>query len=360
MTAMTTVTTTRPITACHPPTLGSRLQDRDNALNFVRLLLACCVILSHSLPIGGYGYDSSWYSSITTPLGSWAVKGFFAVSGYLIVASRLHTSPLGYLWRRVLRIFPGYWVMLIVLAFVIAPTSTLMDPGSHYSISRGFHYVTSNALLFEPEFGISDTLVSTPYPAWNGSIWTLFYEFVAYLAVGILFSIPWARRHGKELTTSLLALAIIAYPVMTGPLDVTTNLYLHSVQLGGYFLAGTCLYFWKENVRCHVSLLLVSSAAWLLLIYVIPNGVMMAQVPVTLSTLLAGAMLPIRWGARNDLSYGIYIYGFPMQQIATLIGVAPLGYGMHVLVSLALTVPCAYLSWVAVEKPALKCKRLVH
>lgn len=146
---------------------------------------------------------------------------------------------------------------------------------------------------------------------------------------------------------------------MTGPLDVSTNLYLHSVQLGGFFLAGTCLYFWKEDVRCHVSLLLISSAAWVLLIYVIPNGVLIGQVPVALSTLLAGAVLPIRWGARNDLSYGIYIYGFPMQQIATLIGIASLGYGAHVLVSLVLTVPCAYLSWVAVERPALRLKRLV-
>ena len=89
MTAMTTVTITRPTTACPPPTLGSRLQDRDNALNFVRLLLACCVILSHSLPIGGFN-DAPWISSIFGPLGGWAVKGFFAVNGYLIVKSRLH------------------------------------------------------------------------------------------------------------------------------------------------------------------------------------------------------------------------------------------------------------------------------
>ncbi len=358
MTAMTTVTITRPTTACPPPTLGSRLQDRDNALNFVRLLLACCVILSHSLPIGGFN-DAPWISSIFGPLGGWAVKGFFAVSGYLIVGSRLHTRPLGYLWRRALRIFPGYWTMLVIVAFVIAPASTLLEPGSHYHLSSGIQYVTGSALLYQPEWTISDTLVNIPLHAWNGSIWTLFYEFLAYLVVGALFSIPWARRHGKALTTTLLPLAVLAYPAMTGPLDVSTNLYLHSVQLGGFFLAGTCLYFWKEDVRCHVSLLLISSAAWVLLIYVIPNGVLIGQVPVALSTLLAGAVLPIRWGARNDLSYGIYIYGFPMQQIATLIGIASLGYGAHVLVSLVLTVPCAYLSWVAVERPALRLKRLV-
>ena len=76
--------------------------------------------------------------------------------------------------------------MLVIVAFVIAPASTLLEPGSHYHLSSGIQYVTGSALLYQPEWTISDTLVNIPLHAWNGSIWTLFYEFLAYLVVGAL------------------------------------------------------------------------------------------------------------------------------------------------------------------------------
>lgn len=64
---------------------GDALSGRDNALNALRLLLAVVVLVWHSFVVLGRDADGALASMGAT----WAVNGFFAVSGYLICGSRL-------------------------------------------------------------------------------------------------------------------------------------------------------------------------------------------------------------------------------------------------------------------------------
>ena len=75
--------------------------------------------------------------------------------------------------------------------------------------------------------------------------------------------------------------------------------------------------------------------------------------------LVLGGRLPVRLGARNDISYGVYIYAFPVQQMLALSGGHALGVLGFAAVSTALTVPLAWVSWKLVEEPAMKLRRLV-
>lgn len=352
---------------CRPPragksrTLAQGLGGRDNALNFVRLVLAVLVIVSHSVPIGGYADGLGAASGTITGFGEWAVRAFFAISGYLIVGSRLRTTLSGYLWRRFLRILPGYWVMLFVVAFGFAPVSTLLEPGAVFSARDALDYVVRSLFLYRPAYEIQGTLVSVPFHAWNGSIWTLFYEFLAYVTVAILFAPRWVRERGAVISPALLLVAVIALPAMEGPLEVTTNLYLHAVRLGAYFLGGVTLYFWRDRITVSKPALLASIAVSLLLMYGIPEvGIYVAQLPLAATVLMLGAQLPIGLGSKNDLSYGMYIYAFPVQQTVTLLLDGAIGFVAHVVIATALTVPVAALSWLLVERPALRLKRLVR
>ena len=65
-----------------------------------------------------------------------------------------------------------------------------------------------------------------------------------------------------------------------------------------------------------------------------------------------------RIGARNDYSYGLYIYGFPITQLLLIWGVAGWGLIPFTILSALLTVPLAVLSWWLVEKHALRLKSL--
>lgn len=63
-----------------------------------------------------------------------------------------------------------------------------------------------------------------------------------------------------------------------------------------------------------------------------------------------------QWGRFGDLSFGLYIYAFPVQQ--TLVALFP-AWGMpeHFAAAYVIILLCAFLSWRFVEAPALSLKK---
>lgn len=338
-------------------TIGNTFDRRHNSLNAIRLILAILVIVSHSWPTGGYGEDPHIG---TMTLGNWAVAGFFGISGYLITASRLNSrSLLDYLWRRVLRIYPAFLVVLIVVAFIIAPITAHITGDGPWQAEDAASYLLHNALLQIRQYGIGDTLSTVPYPhVWNGSLWTLFYEFVCYLGIGIIASI---------LPTRWLAAIAIAGLALCAALTVgfeflnlsapTTVKYV--AQLSGYFLGGTIIYLFRDRIR-HSPWLAVAAVG--VLVVLVATGITkpFAGLPVAYLMIYAGSALPLqRIGHTNDISYGMYIYAFPVQQV--LVNVFPSQELQPLLfagLATILTVPFAWASWLAIERPAMRLKRI--
>jgi peptidoglycan/LPS O-acetylase OafA/YrhL len=94
-------------------------------------VLASSVIVSHAYVLSGQPEREFVlrFSGGQQGLGGMAVAGFFVVSGFLVTASVRTASPARYAWRRFIRVFPGYWVCLVVTAFVFAPLAWLYERG---------------------------------------------------------------------------------------------------------------------------------------------------------------------------------------------------------------------------------------
>lgn len=335
------------------PLLGESLSGRDNALNSIRLLLAIMVIIGHTWPLGGFG-QSRWER-----IGAFAVNGFFALSGYLIMGSRWRLSFGTYLWRRAARIFPGFWVCLIVTASVFAPLSTVLS-GENLVPSSAVQYVVANAGLDIRQREIDHTLLAVPYPgSWNGSLWTLWYEFVAYLVAGVLLLSTRIRRHA----IALFSLALVLLPLVTwlahGPLDVSTTRYLQLLRLGGFFLAGMTVYLLRDRLRPQPVLAAAAITLSALATFLLPAVASDGLTPGLLAygLLSFGALLPIRIGDVNDISYGTYVYAFPVQQLLATAGAGRLGFAAMAILATVVTLPLAAMSWFLVERPTL---RLAH
>lgn len=265
---------------------------------------------------------------------------------------------LPYLWRRALRILPAFWVCLIVIAAVIAPL-TAAAIGETYELGSGISYVVHNAALYITQWGIDDTLLNVPYDrVWNGPLWTLFYEFGAYVFAGVILSVPALRRHGALSSGILLALIIIAQLLAHGPLEVTTNLYLNGLRLGAFFAAGMFFYFVRDRIALK-SWLAPAALVVFVVLAVLGQAEWYGQLPFGFLVLWVGAVLPIRIGSRNDISYGVYIWAFPIQQLIVVAGLVWLGPWGTALLAFVLTVPVAWASWRLVEKPAMTLGRLV-
>ena len=330
-------------------TLQERLSDRHNRLNAIRLVLASVVILGHAWPLTGADGPSLVF------LSDVAVNGFFVLSGYLIAESRVRTTLVPYLWRRFLRIYPAFLVSLLVVAVVFAPLAAAIE-GRPLDLASAAGFVLSNADLRMSQWGIDGTLTAVPAPdSWNGSLWTLFYEALAYVLIGLVLSVAVAARHARWVLPGMFLAVLVLRPLVEGPLEVTTGIYLSGARLVGYFLAGAAVWAWAGRWR----------PTW---VHVVGAGVVYAvltdqgwadlygQLPLAVLLLGLGAAPSRNWTTRTDLSYGVYIYAYPVQQLLVLLGTASWGVAVNSLLVVLLTLPLALLSWTLVEKPALRAK----
>ena len=109
-------------------TLADEFSPRANSIGFLRLVLATSVLVAHAgaarLRRANYGLRGHPRPARLRRLG---VYGFFVLSGFLITASGMRFSLPRYAWHRFLRIFPGFWVCLVVTAFVIMPLVALYE-----------------------------------------------------------------------------------------------------------------------------------------------------------------------------------------------------------------------------------------
>ncbi len=325
-----------------PTTLGARLDGRDNALNFLRLVLAVFVIVGHAGP------------GVLEGLSGLAVNGFFALSGFLIAGSRMRLTMYDFVLRRCLRILPGFWACLVVTAFVFAPLSSMF--AGHYDLRSAVGYVGNNIGLTMNQWLIGDTLAGVPgASAWDGSLWTLEFEFAAYLAAALLLSLTLVRRHLAVVLVAAALLTIALQPLAHGPLNVSTNMYLEALRLAGFFLVGMAVWALRHRMPVRADLMV---AAFVITVVVYVNvGDFMFHVllalPLSYLLLTLGATLPVRMGAVNDVSYGVYIYAPVVTNILIQLGAQDFGILPSAALTLAFTLPCAWASWLLVERPAL-------
>nr|WP_181035694.1 acyltransferase [Clavibacter michiganensis] len=341
-------------------TIGEAFDPKNNSLNAIRLGLAAAVIVSHSWLVNGLGLPPMVGG---TDAGLVAVAGFFGISGYLVSASRLRSSSLrAYLWRRFLRIYPAFVVVLVVTAFVFAPLSTIVDGRSTIDWRGAGEYVLNNAALFVRQLGVPDTLSNNPYPfVWNLPLWTLFYEAICYLVLGLLVSVAAGRFRGPIVAVLLALTTSISLGFELAPGLIASPVLESAVSLGSFFLAGSLIYFYRRTIP---SSAVLAGAAVLLAVVCTVLGVFspLAALPTGYLLLyVSGVMTPLSAvGRRNDISYGMYIYGFPVQQgLVLFLGGLTVPIWAFAVLAVAFTVPFAWASWLAIESPASRLRGLV-
>jgi peptidoglycan/LPS O-acetylase OafA/YrhL len=336
-------------------TLGTAFDRRTNSLNAIRLGLAALVVVSHSWAIGGFGEEPELGGA---HLGTWAVLGFFAISGYLITASRLNSTAGRYYRARVLRIMPAFIVCLLVIAAVFAPLSTLVH-GS-WSGASAASYVLHNIALYPPHFaqdGITDTLGSVSYERmWDGSLWTLFWEASCYVLVGVGVSV---LPRGAVLPTVGAGFIAATAVGAAGGIGLLTlpGIGDRVVPLVATFLAGALVFLLAERLSVS-AITIVIALVWLGIAILLGLVQQLGGLPIAFLLLVLGSRREAAAvGRRFDASYGFYIYAWPVQQLVVLLLHGRGGVWLVVLLSLIVTTPLAYLSCIVIERPAL---RLAH
>ena len=228
--------------------LGQVFDPRNNALNAWRLALAAEVILWHSFPLTGRNIS---FAPAHQLIGEVGVDAFFAISGFLITASWLrHPRLREYCTARALRILPGFYICLIVTAFVMAPIGVAIQGGQASKLilsGPSAEFVLKNiaVMILQPDIG--GTPRGIPFPGyWNGSLWTIIWEVFCYIAVAGLGVVGLLRQ--RWLLPVLMALAVYwaaTVPPATG--DGVTPAQAAS-RFAMMFLAGALLHQCRDVV----------------------------------------------------------------------------------------------------------------
>lgn len=345
-------------------TFARGLAGRANAFGLLRLVLAVLVIISHAFPVGGWGPDpmSGWTRG-QAELGDLAVVGFFAISGYLITLSAQRAPLVPYLWRRFLRIMPAFWFVLLFTALVIGPVYYWRGQGDlsgYFDEPEGpGSFVGLNSLLMMRQFTIHGVFTDAPIGSGvlNGSLWTLFFEVLCYLIIGGLAVLGLLSERLRWFVPAL-ALAFYGVSLVAPLLPLQSFTLVELARLGSVFLTGATVAVFRERLPF---------AGWI-------AGLCAALV---VATALVGGLRTIGYmalcyvilwaagraprvlhgiGSVNDLSYGVYIFAWPVQMALALHGVPAWGLGWYILICVLVTAPLAAMSWWLVEKPAMALK----
>ncbi|MES3639543.1 acyltransferase [Mycobacterium intracellulare] len=346
--------------------LGQVFDPRSNALNAWRLALAGEVIFWHTYPVRGHLPSVRAVLQLLLCVG---VDGFFAISGFLITASWISNPRLReYLAARALRILPGFYVCMIVTAFVFAPLSVAIQGGSAARLLFSFapfEYLLKNIAVMWLKPDVGGTPHDIPNAGiWNASLWSLFWEVMCYIVVAAIGVAGLANRRWVSLTILVVAAigASLMPPVRFPDVfhhpegNIATTLIFMACRAAIMFAAGAFLYQWRDVIPARWSLVAVSVVI-VLLAGQLPDYRVVAAVPLAYAVVVSGALLHNkRLRLRTDVSYGMYIYAFPIQQLLLVLGLISLAPIVFCLTVALATLPLAAASWFLIEKPARSLK----
>lgn len=318
-----------------------------NNFDFLRLMAATMVLVSHQFILSGYA-EPELFPGLS--YGALALEIFFAISGYLVTKS-WQDDP--HLWRfivkRCLRIFPALIVFSFTMMFIVGPLITSALMADYFSSKMTWKFLENIFLIIKYE--LPGVFLNIPYPkAVNGSLWTLPLEFRCYELVA-LFGVLRLIKIKFFLIMSWVGLASWLYSFVVPEIH-----YL--VYYGLYFLGGTIC----ASIEFSKKIFLFLMGTAMIFLY-FKEYLFFSALVLPLSVVFFGqASFPIIRGIAKfgDISFGVYIFAFPVQQILLTYMEPSVSWSIFLGSSLLLTYCLAYVSWHFIENPALSLKKYLY
>ena len=332
------------------PTLADAWAGRNN-FNLMRLFAAWLVIHGHAWAItGSAGGDLLARLTRFKFAGGIAVDVFFFISGFLIAASLERNTVRGYLASRGLRILPALVACVALTTFVLGPLLTTAT--DYWRHPMTLEYFLVNASLLLSRFQLPGLFQAHPLDVVNGSLWTLPNEARLYLL--LMFAWLLGLLAPRRYTPLWLIAALVGYALAWRYWPLPDHIQKYA-ECTVFFTTGSLLWVNRDRVRL---------SGWavigLLVAFVALRGTSWSHLPyfglLTYGTLWLGLRVRLPMIRRTDLSYGLYLYGWPAQQLAWML---PLGKTIpgNIAVATAIALGCAAMSWFLVERPALQLKK---
>lgn len=342
------------------------MENRQNNFNIIRFVAAIMVMAGHMGSLTG-----------TPPLGSLGlsinaegIAIFFLIGGYLITKSWLSDPhPLRYAVKRASRILPPLIGYVLLAALVLGPLLSTLPLREYFASPQLGEYLKN--IAFYIVFSLPGVFTGNPYPnVANGSLWSLPVEVLMYLLVPLVLSLLALLTRDEKKRSVLLAAVVLEVCALRFAqllfFPAWRQVIYHTdlgqvVMIMPYYFLGMLytLPAVKKLLNLQVATVLMLGSLCLAFGPVKMELVRMILLPYIIFSL---AFCPqprfAHAFARYDISYGIYLYGFFVQQaVVQLLGVQRFSFMALLSLSVLVTIGFAYFSAAAIEAPAEKIRK---
>ncbi len=311
----------------------------------MRYLFAISLIIAHFCTL--IDIPQMWFIT-----GSMRVKAFFTITGFLVTYSflRRNNDIRSYAIKRFVRIIPAY-VVCILFCFLLGWYVTSLSTREFLSSPQTWKYLLANIPMLnwlEPE--LPNTFQGNPLPQMNGSLWSMKQEVIFYVLVPLLIWLMKDSTKRNILCGLTIAVCVLAY----NHVNVQTQYFM-------YFLTGMILLLYFD-VFCKWQRYIVPFAILSLIpVYSIEvsyiSEICTSIEPICFPTVLVGAAYNLKplnvFRKYDNITYGLYLYHFPIIQILIHYGLADYSLTACFVVSLTVTSVLACMSWYLIEKPLM-------
>lgn len=364
-------------------TFGSRLDEHNGVgpgFDAMRIVLALSVLFVHTSLLRPLNPAFEVAPVVPfAPLQQWAfdfaiLPMFFALSGFLVAGSAERLSLGQFVINRGLRILPALAVEIGLSALVLGPLLTVYGLWQYLTDPLFARYFLN--IVGAIQYELPGVFLSNPQPhIVNGSLWTVPHEVTCYVVLILCIATGLYRQ---RLLMLLLTLALFAtsiliflcgrFGIVLPAQDALTYLFVTrgAARLVPLFLLGILLYQYRDRVPYRFGYAMAAIVAYVVIaafgapewgtnpIFAFASAPLFVYV-VAYAGLSETLVLPFI--SRGDYSYGLYLYGYPLQQ--AMIQTMPWidNRAIFFLCSVAAAGLMAVFSWHVIEKPVLRLRR---
>jgi peptidoglycan/LPS O-acetylase OafA/YrhL len=352
--------------------IGSPIFVKNSKSNWllIRLFAAFAVIYGHSFgqfpAIGHQDLTIRFLTQGTIYSGQIAVVVFFFISGALVTGSLINSTPVGYFLKRITRIFPALFVCLLITSVsvkVIFPSANIQNLFTYVvlNIMNTFNVGQFTNISSSYIWEIPSVFIANEYQALNGSLWTLPQEFRLYFFL-LLISFITASLKKRQLVgvNVLVIFFLIRKPEIVPWIGSDDSLLGNkdAVINSIFFLFGSIFYLMRVDRLAPKILLLASMGLYFTWLTQNRDQILFFASMVLFATFLAKLPQPKGLRLKNDYSYGVYLYGWPVAQILAHFNPLLLPEVASLLVAF-MSFIIASLSWKFIEAPSINFSKRV-
>jgi peptidoglycan/LPS O-acetylase OafA/YrhL len=335
----------------------------QNNLHFLRFVLASLVILGHAYILIDPNYEQSYIGQFFfSTFSALSVHAFFIISGYLIYNSIINTKLYKqYVTKRLLRILPLFYIVLLVsLPLCSFFYSNAEGTDNYWGQKSTWNYLLNNLTVFRLMHTIDGVFSHNPHPAINGSLWSIPYEVMCYIAFSVLFIF---KKSSPKTMSIWMVVGYIVSIILCFQLSLLSDTFRTLSTCFLLFYTGMMIARFLNPKKIPLLIALLCFILFIIFYYCrewLPDArwrmvsIFPFSIFIMFVAFVPNKILPkfAQWG---DASYGIYLLGFPIQQ--TLIALYPSWHPLHnFIIAYLIVVPLAFISWHFLEKPILGLK----